>query len=472
MTNVPEPTFGARGFVAPTAAEVLDGVMADINAAFGGGLNTDLSTPQGQLATSMAAIVEACNALFVLYTNLVDPAYSYGRMQDAIARIYFLSRLGALPTTVTCTCTGLAGTVIPEGAQAIDADNNRYVSTSEATIGVSGTVEVTFQCTEVGAIPCPAGSLTQIYQAIPGWDTITNPSDGVLGREAESRSAFEARRSASVAANSRGTIQAIQGTVLQVEGVLDCFAYQNDTNSPVTYRGVNIGANSIYVAVVGGDDEDVAEAIWSKKSPGCSYTGGTNVTVYDTSDGYTEPYPEYTVTFQRPDERTVLFLVDLENNAQVPSNATELIQAAIVDAFAGEDGGVRPTIGSTVFASRFYGNVAALGAWVQLNSIVLGSMNDSTDFTGSIAGTTLTVTAITGTPLAVGQYLMGPNILDGTKITALGSGSGGTGTYTVSYSQMVASQTIYMVEPDLNKIEFDIDQVPVTSENAVIVALS
>ena len=62
--------------------------------------------------------------------------------------------------------------------------------------------------------------------------------------------------------------------------------------------------------------------------------------------------------------------------------------------------------------------------------------------TGSIAGTVLTVTAVTSGTLAVGQIITGTNVLPGTRITALGTGTGGTGTYTVSQSQTVASTTI------------------------------
>lgn len=65
-------------------------------------------------------------------------------------------------------------------------------------------------------------------------------------------------------------------------------------------------------------------------------------------------------------------------------------------------------------------------------------------FTGSISGTTLTVTAMsTGSPpILVGMYLIGSGITAGTQITATGSGSGGAGTYTMSISQTVGSGEI------------------------------
>jgi hypothetical protein len=64
--------------------------------------------------------------------------------------------------------------------------------------------------------------------------------------------------------------------------------------------------------------------------------------------------------------------------------------------------------------------------------------------TGSISGTTLTISAVTSDPiavggLAVGNMLSGTNVTPGTMIRALGTGTGGTGTYTVDRSQTVAS---------------------------------
>lgn len=65
-------------------------------------------------------------------------------------------------------------------------------------------------------------------------------------------------------------------------------------------------------------------------------------------------------------------------------------------------------------------------------------------FTASINGNTMTVTAVAAGTLAVGQLVStnpsgGPSVAAGTMIAALGTGAGGTGTYTVSVNQTVAS---------------------------------
>jgi len=64
-------------------------------------------------------------------------------------------------------------------------------------------------------------------------------------------------------------------------------------------------------------------------------------------------------------------------------------------------------------------------------------------FTGSVAGTTLTVSSVKSGILAVGQNLFAVGSLQETVITALGTGTGGTGTYTLGLSQTIASSQMY-----------------------------
>lgn len=87
----------------------------------------------------------------------------------------------------------------------------------------------------------------------------------------------------------------------------------------------------------------------------------------------------------------------------------------------------------------------AAGAGSLLSGTVVGKRTraaNGASVTASIAGTTMTVTAVGSGTLSVGQYISGSGVTAGTYITALGTGKGGTGTYTVSASQTVASTTV------------------------------
>ncbi len=61
-TSVPPVEFTPEGLVVPTDAEILAGVQADYNLAFGGNLSPALETPQGQLITSTSAAIADADA--------------------------------------------------------------------------------------------------------------------------------------------------------------------------------------------------------------------------------------------------------------------------------------------------------------------------------------------------------------------------------------------------------------------------
>jgi len=96
--------------------------------------------------------------------------------------------------------------------------------------------------------------------------------------------------------------------------------------------------------------------------------------------------------------------------------------------------------GLTLNGEYEYGNGWGAGTW--------GGITGSVSFTGSFSGTTLTVSAVASGTLAVGQLIVGTGVAasppgsNATYITALGTGSGGVGTYTVSVSQTLSSRAL------------------------------
>lgn len=465
--TVPQPTFGPDGFIIPPEPDVLVAVKGEINASFGNQLNMADETPQGQLAVSQAAAVGNANDAFLFLSQQMDPAYNVGRYQDGIARIYFIERFPARPTVVTVTCIGSEGVVIPVNAVVLASDGSQYLATDGGTIPASGTIDLQFECAVPGPVACPAGSIQTIYQAINGWDQALNAADGAIGRDVETRSEFEDRRRLSVAQNAQGSLPSVLGAVLSVDNVIDAFVTENVNNTAMTIRGFTLNPNSIYVAAVGGSDDAVAKAMWTKKSPGCGYNGNTTVTVLDDNPAYNPPYPSYQVSFERPAAVTVVFMVTLANNQSVPANATDLIQTAIVAAFAGADGGPRAKIGDTIYASRYYAPVALLGTWAQIVTLKLGCSNaPAAVFTADIAGTVMTVSAVASGAIAVGQNVVGEGVLPGTKIIG-----GAYPTYSLSTVQTVASSTMNGVVADADDIAIDIDQQPVTAPGNISVTL-
>lgn len=422
-TSVPQIQFTDAGVIVPSEADILTGTQADINAAFGGVLGPGLTTPQGQVASSEAAVISNKDGQILYLANQFDPQYASGRFQDALARVYFLTRKPAQATAVTCTLGGIAGTPIPAGTLAQDTSSNTYVLLTSVTIGAGGTVISQWQNQVAGPIACPDGTLTRVYQQINGWDTITNPSDGIIGNVVESRADFEFRRQNSVALNGRGTNQAVYAAVFEINNVLDCFVIDNpsgleDANNP-TFQGTPnpshypLAPHSIYIAVVGGIDAEIALAIWGKKDDGCDYAAfpvgqspvpgmGTvsTQTVADTT--YSFPQPQYQVSFIRPVGLPIYFSVQIVNAANLPSTLTAMVKAAIIAQFNGQNGNARARIGGSVIAAQYYAVVSNIGSYVTLLGVQVGTSPAPSgeqaqvgiDQTPSISASNITVTYV------------------------------------------------------------------------------
>ncbi len=91
-------------------------------------------------------------------------------------------------------------------------------------------------------------------------------------------------------------------------------------------------------------------------------------------------------------------------------------------------------------------NLFAAASFSSAAEIIEDALNTTAtteaDFTGDISGSTLNVSAMNSGVIAVGQTVRGTGVEDGTLIIAFGSGSGQTGTYTLSNSQTVSSEAM------------------------------
>lgn len=388
-TNVPSITWQDAGIVLPEENDILTGVIEDFQNAFNNELtfyNSKgdflLSTPLGQLVTSLSAIISDRNRLLAFYLNQVDPSYAGGRMQDGIGRIYFIERFPASNTKVVGLCRGATGVQIPIGTKVRDRSGNTYAADSTYTIGDDGTVEVTFVCTQTGPVSCPAGTLTELYQLVPGWDSVINKKDGEVGKNVESPAQFEERRRNAVARNALNSNDSIMAALLTLDGVEDAYVTDNDEDSSIMIGNISLKPHSLYICVASLDSQlmrrNIATAIFNKKPPGCDMNGDVSVVIEDNSGLYSTP-PTYTIRFSFAIQRQIYFNVVMARPQYMPSNAVDLIKNAIHNAFTGMDGSVKPRIGSQLLASEFYAPIHTLGTWANIITLRIGENAGDSD---------------------------------------------------------------------------------------------
>ena len=319
-------------------------------------INTAPETPQGQIIDAETLAITQKDAELAFLANMFNPKTARGIWQDALAEIYFIKRKKAVNSRCYCVLTGLNGTVIEKGSKIQSSADNTYWDLLE-TVTINGNSSVTalFECESEGAVIASPNTLNKIITTVAGWDTVNNSQSATVGSLEESQQAFEKRRYDSVALNSVGTIASVFSRVNQIDDVVGCYVVDNKTNVNKIIDDYLLKPHSIYVAVIGGSNQDIAEAIYRSLSAGCDYNGNTQITVVDP-----HTHAKEKVTFMRPTQQNVYIKVNVFDK-DLPDDYENLIKNAVITNFYGQDEQIeiageavtRAIMGQDIYASRF-----------------------------------------------------------------------------------------------------------------------
>lgn len=181
---------------------------------------------------------------------------------------------------------------------------------------------------------------------------------------------------------------------------------------------------------------------------------GYNTLTFQVGQGTTHPFS--TSTVDQSLTNTSGFLLYYLNWFGFPQTpATNTINGdgtlTIAQHLSGSNGGSLTSAIETSGTSPGYrGTGFGGGAYICATYAEIYPMGTGT--ASSISGTTLTVGGTVTGAFGVGQTIYGTGVTANTTITALGTGTGGAGTYTVNNSQTVGSELITGgVDPDGSK---------------------
>lgn len=326
-------------------------------------LNTDPETPQGQIIDSQVATVNQKDSEVLYLAQQFDPRTAEGRFQNALAEIYFIKRKPAINSYAMCTINGRAGTQIDAGALIeSEIDGTQWSLDQNVTIPANETITAKFTCLTDGAISASSGTLTKIVTTVTGWDTVTNAT-AIVGSLEESQSAFEQRRKDSVSLNARSTVNAVYANVAQCDGVIAVYAVDNKKNISETIDNYTLTPHSVFVSVIGGENADIAKAIYNNLSAGCDYNGNTSVDITNEYSGAVE-----TVKFYRPDVFNIYVKVQIQNSTSLQNDYENIVKQAVYNNFYGLDSTkinneplLRLKMNDDLYSSRFTPSILNAG---------------------------------------------------------------------------------------------------------------
>ncbi len=316
--------INAQGVIIPDTSTIKEEVEAEYKEVYGADFVVDSSTEQGRQIdaeiTSRMSVVRN-NALLA---NQINPNMAEQNFLDAIYALANGQRDGAERSTVTCTVTGIQGTIIPVGSRVQDVNREEWEATVAIVIPASGTIDSSFISINYGAIFAGIGEVNTIVDGVLGWETVTNADDAVAGKLEQSDVSTRRQRKVELGGNAINNTLAIMTAISALENVSSLTFRENISEATVIIDGVEMSPKSTYACVDGGIEQDIADEYYRARSGGSGFNGDVLVTVTDPTS-----LQEIPVRFDRPDDKPKLVIVTVKVGTGI--DPVDDIKSAVVN---------------------------------------------------------------------------------------------------------------------------------------------
>lgn len=352
----------AVGFNRKRLDTIISEMEADLKAVFGVNFNLAPESPDGQMvgifAKALADLYEIAESSY----NSVNVSAATGAALSRLVQLGGVTRKAAAPSRADILVTGTPGAVIPAGSEVKSPDTGAAFTTDDViTLSAGGSGTGTVTAADSGPTAVQAGTIVEVSTPVAGWATVTNPSNGTTGSNEETDAELRTRYIATRGVAGAGTVDAIYAAVSNLSGVTELRVEENRNDSTIIESG--LPGHHVRVTVVGGDDDEIAAAIWQNKPAGIGTNGNQFLRLLD-SQGNPQG-----VSFSRPApvnihvEILLTGVSDPEGDPKLTGVAA-LIKTAIVTWAEATIG-----VGENIIASQLYTPVNEVASGYQVGSL-------------------------------------------------------------------------------------------------------
>lgn len=332
------PTIDASGLIVPSYQDVLDYFIEQTKSIYGDDIYLAEDSQDYQfLSTFSLLFYDICQCLILDY-NSHNPDTAIGVALDRVASYMGIKRKSGISSTALLTCKGVPGTIVSYGS-VIDVNGYIWQLEKEFEIPESGEIDVISSCVDYGAIQAPIGTINKINTPTSGWESVTNKYPATIGSDIETDSELRERLFKATSGSALTVLDSILANVEALNNVVRIKGYENFTSD---YDELGLPPHSIALVVEGGDENEIANIIFNKKTPGTDTFGTTKVKITTSSE------QELEISFSRPEYKNVNVSVTITKL----SNFTDAVEADIKNNIVQEFSEL--SIGQTLYASNLY----------------------------------------------------------------------------------------------------------------------
>ena len=316
----------------------------------------------------------ACSAIQVIPTTVADSTtysftYQVLGVNNSPVSVTYNSGVGAtqssiingLISVINTSHVGFITSLLVDNQlqiQVTDLNFDCTFNASQFTI-IKAKKATNARCTETGVIQQDANTIQTIQSPLVGWDSVTNPFAAIVGADIETDAALRLRYLKAKFRDGMNTYEAIYAAILVLDGVQQIVIYENETDAD--FINPPVPKKSFYPIVLGGVDDEIAQAIWNNKPAGILSYGTTSVTVND-SQGL-----PHNISFERPAAIPIYISMTLVKDNTFPSDGVQQIQDSLLTYIS------TLRIGEDVLYSRLYTPINGATGGFYITSLTIGT---------------------------------------------------------------------------------------------------
>ncbi|ADE87502.1 baseplate protein [Deep-sea thermophilic phage D6E] len=268
--------------------------------------------------------------------EVAEKVYNSGYMHkaegiqlDRKAWEFGITRLQEQHAQGTIEIHGTPGFVVEEGTLFETDKGILFELTTDITLDENGVGTGDVVCTEAGTKGnVAANTITIISNPNENIMSVTNPSPTSGGRERETDAEFFERYQQTLSGLGSTSTDSIRAELLKLNGVRAAVVIENTKSTP---DEAGRPPKSISVYVLGGDANEIAQVIFSKKAAGIEAYGTDQVQVLDMAG-----YP-HTIGFSRATEVPIAVQLTIKKNDRFPGDGVQRVKTEIIKYIGGTD---------------------------------------------------------------------------------------------------------------------------------------
>lgn len=283
----------SNGVQIQTLQEILDERQSNLLSVMGEDFKIDRTSPIGNMELADANNEQLIHEVVAYLASQLNSETAEGYFLDCICEYNNIYRFPSARSLCNFKITGTANiSISKEDLRIFDKSTGSYWTLNEdVTIEDNGSINAQFQCIEYGPIGNNSTNMITIMTPISGITKVESLEDNnlVIGRYAETDKELRQRRREAIQNSGAYNLDNIRSSIFTLDGIIDCKYIENYEES--TQDG--IPAKSFEIIVDGGNEEDIVDIIFSKKTLGVRPFGSSLYTRQDSQGniykiGYTK----------------------------------------------------------------------------------------------------------------------------------------------------------------------------------------